>query len=50
MPWLSEVFQEDKDSGIVEVVQGLLEIDPRKRLTATQALKMPFFAGPFDGR
>jgi len=43
MPWLEEVFEKDKDSGVIELVKGLLEIDPRRRLTATQALALPFF-------
>ena len=42
MPWLEEVFEKDRDSGIIELVRGLLEIDPRERLTATQALALPF--------
>ncbi|GAB5031960.1 cmgc clk protein kinase [Nannochloropsis oceanica] len=43
MPWLEEVFERDRDSGIIELVRGLVEIDPRERLTATQALALPFF-------
>lgn len=44
MKRLDEVFYEDKDSGVVELMAGLLEIDPGKRLTARQALALPFFS------
>lgn len=42
-PRLEEVFVRHRDSGIVELVAGLLEIDPKRRLSARQALAMPFF-------
>ena len=44
MKRLEEVFHQDKDSGVVELMTGLLEIDPCKRLTARQALALPFFS------
>lgn len=40
---VQEVFERDIDSGISEVVQGLLTIDPQERMTAEAALRMPFF-------
>lgn len=42
-PRLEEVFARHLDSGIVELVAGLLEIDPKRRLSARRALGMPFF-------
>ena len=42
-PPIKKVFSNDRDTGIIELVEGLLTIDPQKRLTAEEALKMPFF-------
>jgi serine/threonine protein kinase len=38
-----EVFAKDAASGIADVVKGMLDLDPRKRLTPREALRMPFF-------
>ena len=43
-PRIEEVFRRHKDTGIVEVVEGMLEIDPKRRLSARRALALPFFA------
>jgi len=42
-PTIKRIFSKDKDTGIIELVEGLLAIDPRNRLTAEKALKMSFF-------
>lgn len=38
-----EVFAKDAASGIADVVKGMLDLDPKKRLTPREALRMPFF-------
>lgn len=37
---------EDLDRNIVDLLKGLLEKDPQKRLTPKQALSMKFFTDP----
>ena len=39
-PWWDQISKEAK-----ALVQGLLEIDPKKRLTAEQVMKMPWVSG-----
>jgi serine/threonine protein kinase len=34
----------DSDSGILELVRGLLKLDPDRRLTAKEALQQHFFS------
>ena len=40
---LRTITKNGKDTGIVELVEGMLEIDPKRRLSARRALAMPFF-------
>ena len=46
-PSIREFFSlnpEDNRSGLVELMQAVFELEPRRRATARQALNMPFFA------
>lgn len=44
LEWMTqEIFAKDGKSGLTEVIQGLLVINPKDRCTAEQALAMPFF-------
>lgn len=53
MPSLRRLFSirhEDMSSGIVELERELLDLDPRRRISAKRALTMPFFHADGRGR
>mmetsp|Transcript_18089 Transcript_18089/g.23326 ORF Transcript_18089/g.23326 Transcript_18089/m.23326 type:complete len:299 (+) Transcript_18089:1058-1954(+) len=45
MQTVRELVQADIASGVAELIEGLLTLDPNDRLTAEDALQLPFFSG-----
>lgn len=41
-PLLAEVFAADLPTGILDLIHSMLDVDPDRRITAKEALKMKF--------